>query len=133
MTPVDQQILNNPEQGAVGDCARAVIASLLDLPYGDVPHFAALCADTDDFYTRVQDFCLGHGFIVMYTPTNFTPVGFGSDGELYHLISGPSPRGSGVYHCVVGQSGMIHFDPHPSRAGLAGERSDWTFGFLIRA
>lgn len=41
MTPVDQTILHDPDAGLYGDCQRAVIASLLDLPIDSVPNFSA--------------------------------------------------------------------------------------------
>lgn len=45
---------------------------------------------------------------------------------VYHLINGNSPRdrdlkenvGRGRLHSVVGKSGVIYYDPHPSRQGL---------------
>lgn len=40
MTPVKQLYRHDPDQGVQGDCLRAAIASMLDLPAADVPHFA---------------------------------------------------------------------------------------------
>lgn len=39
--------------------------------------------------------------------------------------------GGGLLHAVVGKNGQIVFDPHPSKAGLAGDPSEWTFDYLI--
>ncbi len=39
MTPQNQEFTRKPEIGQYGDCQRAVIASLLDLPISSVPHF----------------------------------------------------------------------------------------------
>jgi hypothetical protein len=39
MKPVDQEFVHRPDIGQHGDCQRAVIASLLELPITEVPHF----------------------------------------------------------------------------------------------
>lgn len=54
-------------------------------------------------------------------------------GDIYHEISGPSPRGNGVYHAVVGRNGEVVHDPHPSRAGLAGDPATWEYCYLVKA
>jgi hypothetical protein len=55
-----------------------------------------------------------------------------ADDAIYHVISGPSPRIKGGHHAVVGCNGRVSFDPHPSRAGLAGDPSEWHFSMLVR-
>ena len=42
MKPVPQSIRHDPENGNVGDCYRCCLATLLELPVEDVPHFAAM-------------------------------------------------------------------------------------------
>lgn len=129
MTPVDQALVHDPDNGQHGDCMRACIASLLDLPLLSVPHFAQDAADGKaDFWPAVADFCRQHGYSHMIVKGQF----IWAEDEIYHMISGPSPRMVGVHHAVVGLNGQIHFDPHPSRAGLAGDPSEWTFDFLVR-
>lgn len=130
MTPVDQEFLHKPEIGQYGDCMRAVLASLLDFPIADVPHFAQIEADGgQNFWFGVSEFCASHGFEYVQMPSNCIKW---HDGDLYHEISGPSPRGNGIYHAVVGCNGKIAHDPHPSRDGLAGDPSEWEFSFLVR-
>lgn len=110
---------------------RAVIASLLDLPLDQVPHFAKIHAEGgENFWVQVADFCASHGYAFVSTRgTRF----FWSDEAIYHGISGPSPRGSGeLRHSVVGNFGYLAHDPHPSRAGLAGGPSDWEYFFLVK-
>lgn len=117
-----------------GDCQRAVIASLLDLPIADVPHFAQLAAEAEStdkaygFWGGVYDFCESHGYDFM---PNVNPIYHLVNGQdLYHQISGPSPRTPGVFHAVVGLNGKVFFDPHPSRAGLVGDPSKWRHSIL---
>lgn len=132
MTPTDQEVLHCPDKGQFGDCQRAVIASLLDLPISTVPHFLQSAnGNADDYWRLLQDFCRGYGYAYLTVPATSGASFFGDDGAVYHEISGPSPRGGGVTHAVVGRNGEIVFDPHPSRAGLLGSAQDWNFAYLV--
>jgi len=130
MTPADQEFTHQPESGQYGDCQRAVIASLLDLPREEVPHFYRDEVEGGKpFWEAVADFCASHGYVFMMIPT---VPDIWANHPVYHAISGPSPRGNGVFHTVIGCNGQVVFDPHPSRAGLAGDPSEWRFEFLVR-
>lgn len=132
MKPTDQEFVHRPDIGQHGDCQRAVIASLLELPICDVPHFLQLAnGDPWIYWARLQTFCRSHGYAYMTVPARGGISFFGDDGPIYHEISGPSPRGNGVTHAVVGCNGEVVFDPHPSRAGLAGDPSNWEFSYLV--
>lgn len=134
MKPVDQEFINIPGV-QYGDCQRAVIASLLELPIAEVPHFLRDAeGDSMRFWVGIQKFLAKHGCIFMemnafdiedYSLLYGTP-------EIYHEIYGPSPRGNGIWHTTVGCNGKIVHDPHPSRAGLAGDPSEWKFGIYVR-
>lgn len=129
MTPRDQEFMRTPDQP--GDCQRAVIASLLDLPLSEVPHFLAESDHTAfGFYSLIEDFLDACGFEMAWNATPIYHLRTGQD--VYHQISGPSPRGEGVWHAVVGLNGSIVHDPHPSRAGLLGDSKHWKHSFLIR-
>ncbi len=119
MTPQDQEFLHLPELGQYGDCQRAVLASLLDLPISEVPHFNAVAKDDPfTFWAAVQAFCKVRGYAYLTIPARAGASFYGLDEDVYHEISGPSPRGNGVFHSVVGKGGQIVFDPHPSRLAL---------------
>jgi len=108
---------------------RACIASLLDLPRERVPNFAQLDADGEgNFWLMLAEFCRQHGYSFVTMQGRFV----WADDEIYHVISGPSPRIKGGHHAVVGRNGKVFFDPHPSRAGLAGDFSEWKFDLLVR-
>lgn len=129
MTPQDQEFLHDAETGVQGDCARAVIACLLGLPIKDVPHFADQKEiDAYGFYNHIETFLACHGKQMLW---NVNPIFHRDKLESYHYISGPSPRGKGVHHCVVGLGEEVFFDPHPSRAGLAGDSEGWAHSFLL--
>lgn len=133
MTPQDQEFFSCPEKGQYGDCQRAVIATLLDLPISSVPHFLQEANnEAEAFWEGIQTFCAAHGFAYLEIPA-ITGLGFwGLDDLPYHVISGPSPRGNGLYHSVVGRGRTVVFDPHPSRAGLLGTADAWSYGFLVK-
>lgn len=133
MIPVDQEFVHAPEIGQFGDCQRAVIASLLDLPISAVPHFLKEAqGDPSIYWEKLQAFVRSYGFAYLTVPARAGSVFFGEVGDVYHEISGPSPRGNGVNHAVVGCNGEVVFDPHPSRAGLAGDPATWEHAYLVR-
>ena len=128
MTPQDQEFTHRPEIGQSGDCARAVLASLMDLPISEVPHFAQLAQQDGSFYDRINAFLESHGYEMLW---HVTPIYYLKEGvEIYHYMSGPSPRGNGIWHAVVGCNGEIVFDPHPEKTGLAGDSTGWRHSFL---
>jgi hypothetical protein len=135
MIPVDQEFIHKPEIGQHGDCQRAVIASLLGLPICDVPHFLH-DGDSSEFWERIQSFLLQYDcqWMIMKKPDAGTGcLFFGTDDRtnIYHEISGVSPRDPSVRHAVVGCNGVIVHDPHPDKTGLAGTE-DWDYGFLVK-
>lgn len=132
MKPVTQQVMHDVANGQFGDCQRAVIASLLELPIEDVPHFLQDAkGDPTAYWQAIQKFCRGHGYAYL---TAHSPKGlafYGDDGDVFHEISGPSPRHAGTFHAVIGKNGQVFFDPHPSRAGLAGDPATWEHAYLV--
>lgn len=134
MKPVDQQFVHRPDLGQHGDCQRAVLASLLELPIEQVPHFLQDAnGDATEYWESLQRFCRSHGFVYLVVPARSGGGFFGDDGDVFHEISGPSPRGNGVTHAVVGRNGEVVFDPHPSREGLGGDPAAWEHAYLVRA
>lgn len=129
MMPVDQEFVHDPTNNQHGDCMRACIASLLDLPREAVPNFAQLDADGEgNFWLLLAEFCRQHGYSFVTIQGRFV----WAEDVIYHVISGPSPRIKGGHHAVVGRNGQVFFDPHPSRAGLAGDPSEWKFDLLVK-
>ena len=132
MKPVDQEFVHRPEIGQLGDCQRAVIASLLELPISEVPHFLQDCkGDPSDYWGAIQAFLAARGLAYIWVPSRSGFAFFGEGVDVYHEIAGPSPRGNGVLHAVVGRNGVIVHDPHPSKAGLAGDPSEWEHSYLV--
>ena len=139
MTPQDQEFLHDPDNGMYGDCQRAVIASLLNLPRDEVPHFNGIAkGDPARFWQELQGFLSLRNFAYLTLPASVLPTSgnsgaafYGTTIPVYHEIAGPSPRDPNVYHAVVGLNGKIVHDPHPSRAGLAGDPAEWEYSYLV--
>ncbi len=107
MIPVQQTILNSVN----GDCLRACIASILDLPIEAVPNFMDEPGDgwRDAFSKFLAQFDLQALDFPTAELANWSPSG-------YHLLAGKGPRG--VYHSVVGYQGIVVWDPYPEGTGL---------------
>lgn len=135
MKPVKQAIAHDPAKGINGDCFRAVIASLLELPIEEVPHFIHDgLDDPNTWYVRLTEWLRPRG--LAYLEHDVSADGgegwrkyfAGQNVNLYHAITGPSPRFKGEMHCVVGRNGEVVFDPHPEASGVP---SHMLYGLLI--
>jgi len=132
MNPVDQTILNDPDNGVYGDCQRACIASLLEMDPYDIPHFNEKNDDIH-FNETLNGFLgsLGYFHLISNTFSFYTHQKFGAV-DCYHLIYGKTERGT--QHAVVGLNGKMVHDPHPSRAGLLdSDKDNWAYAFLVSA
>lgn len=58
MIPVHSQVVHDPP-ATYGDCLRACIASVLEVPAQCVPHF--LEGNNDDWFRQLQVWALDHG------------------------------------------------------------------------
>lgn len=113
-TPADMLELHDPDTGSIGDCFRAVVATLVGLPVTEVPHFVRIGDEAGDtaeegmvWWDTLLDWLHVHGLWIVHCDE--AP-------PRPHLASGPAIRG--VQHVVaVDADGSVH-DPHPSRDGL---------------
>jgi hypothetical protein len=105
MTPHTQTIVVGDPSGLPGDCLRAAVASLLDLPTEAVPHFALFGRN---WWNALALWCDGNGYLLNREQ---------AEPSIPCLAFGMSPRD--VYHAVVWADGECMHDPHPSRAGLS--------------
>ncbi|HMY20843.1 MAG TPA: hypothetical protein PKA58_31180 [Polyangium sp.] len=103
MIPVDQSVFHER-----GDCMSACIASILELPLEEVPHFAKY----DDWRERLDAWLRDRG---MYSIEGIFNGDWRPDG--LYLLGGKSPRHDGS-HCVVARGHEVLHDPHPSRLGV---------------
>lgn len=103
---VDQTIHHDPDKQQYGNCMQACIASLLNLPLDEVPHFHHDGCDAPTFWERIEDFLGSKGFAMSY----------GMMHDCLNVTTGPTKRGT--THCVITHKGELKHDPHPSRSGL---------------
>jgi hypothetical protein len=148
MTPVDSLFKeHDPANGVFGDCLRACIASMMDLPAADVPHFYA---DGDkmrpqhEAWAELRRFLYEHGCAFVELPFDARARGLEPDefveriGETYFLdvhwlLLGKSRRGFG--HNVVCKGGRIVHDPtYGTPHGIAGPNDDGHYwaGWIVR-
>src|ERR1700693_1506089 len=130
MTPRKQTIPHRPEDGLYGDCHRAALASILDLPVLDVPHFMHGLRDDqgEEFEERQRQFLSHLGLWPICIPFNMTLedllLTFSIQcPNVYYLLGGIGGRGASG-HTVVGCGGEIVHDPHLSDCGLSGPMKD---------
>lgn len=122
MTPVAQTIIApNDDKGMPGNCLQAAIASLLELPLDEVPHFVGRDWETDGnehWWTCWVAWCGDRGLRVgAWEP---------KAGE-YYLGAGPSPRDpENRSHVAVYRDGLLVHDPHPDGTGVVEVRTRWT-------
>lgn len=134
MTPVMQTKPHDPPE-SYGDCHRAAVASLLDLPIEVVPHFMdGLASDNGEtFQLRQNEFLRSRGLEAIQFPildqgASVTDVCRAAEawnpGKTF-LLGGESATGCG--HTVVADgSGIVH-DPGPKKPGIVGPMNDGCF------
>ncbi len=131
MTPIYQQIKHDPDNNQFGDCMKACIASLLDLPYWEVPHFYESGTD-EGFDKSLREFLSSQGLGLLDVGyvnwlEDEIPRFLLGQRNIFHLLSGETERGT--YHSVVACDGHMIHDPHPTGSGLVSIRH---MSFLIR-
>lgn len=136
MKEVTQLVLHGVDADVPGDCFRATIASLLDMPAEDVPHFLH-GVKGGEWMNRLNVWLGQRG--LAYIEFDMADEGVvhawraGMNGcgmDVYHSLCGPSPRFPAELHNVVGRNGDVVWDPHPERKGLAGDATK--IGFIVK-
>lgn len=107
MIPVDQEFLHDPDAGTVGDCFRACIASVLEVPIAAVPHFALLGNRWSLVAIR---YCEGLSRDLIWQQGE-------PPEDVWAIVTVQSPRSDDLRHSVIYRGGVMVHDPHPSRAG----------------
>lgn len=108
--------------GLAGNCVSAALASILELPVSAVPLFPQGAARDP----AIDDWLSQYGYAWMRT--SLAPGWEDRVPDVYHTMSGPSPRGQGLGHMVVGRGGEMVHDPHPDGTGILAVE---TLGFVI--
>lgn len=123
MTPLKQANRHKPSEGIWGDCHRAAIASIFDLPLGDVPNFGDGGPDGYEFARRERAWLAGVGMVPIHVVYNDDLPAIlrcvkALNPDVYYLIGGRSRTGVG--HTVVGFNDAIVHDPSLDDSGIVG-------------
>jgi hypothetical protein len=124
MKPVHQTILTAPG----GDCFRACVASIFELPLEAVPHFLGDAAGdanwTDGQWRRLVEFAQARGYMPWWIDPEKDPHGDAAEqvrdleARDGHYVATVRPyAGSRLGHCVVMQGGRLVHDPMPGGIG----------------
>ena len=107
-TQVVQEFRHNPDKGVIGDCWRASLASVLELPRESVPHFMKeLWPDLSNGrpYRATNAWLARRGLQMRYFPSDQWVQGF-------YLASGLALNAK-WRHVVVYRDGKLWWNPHP--------------------
>lgn len=119
MKPVMQTVIGSGEEGEpLGNCMRAVIASLFEVSLEEVPAFDLMkSGEWQDPWLEYID-KMGYEYRGMAKESDFdNPTkNRGVDGYLF--VGGGSPRGFKRGHAVIYKDGKLAHDPHPSGEGV---------------
>jgi hypothetical protein len=109
---VDQEFLTGDDPNIAGDCWRACIANLLDVPRILVPHFVQ--HHNAKWLEATQKWLQDHHGV------RLEATALPADGALFGrvIIIGGSPRGDHGHAVLASTTGEVLHDPHPSRDGL---------------
>lgn len=126
MTPQKQLIQGDPQRRAVGDCFRACLASILDTPILEVPHFFEGLAPGEevpsDREAALHGWLAERGLTLILLPVwaeeTDTVLDLIGDAHphLHYLLSGLTIKG--VSHCVVAKGREVVHDPASPALGL---------------
>jgi hypothetical protein len=97
------------------NCFQCSLASILDLPLEQVPHFFGshfASEDTSVIWRGIHAWLAERGIaLIAFDPKQEDALSWP------HLVCGQSPRGDWG-HCVIRSNGKLLHDPHPSGEGL---------------
>lgn len=133
MTPVEQRLFFDAATGERGDCLKCCLASVLELDYDDVPHFAGM---GDRWWIEQMNWLASRGWrygTAHHMPDPDDPTKLAGWTQGYWLAGVKSlrtrPDGTHIGHMVVMRDNEIAWDPHPARADghLGFEGSGWLF------
>jgi len=115
MKPVEQRRLHDPDNGVLGDCFAACVASVLEISYEETPEFTKV-PDGGSWRALLAEFIEPRDLSVIEI-LRLDPMPEFLQNS-WTILTGPSPRDSTIRHCVVGMGDRQVFDPHPDKTGI---------------
>lgn len=106
MIPIKQRIIDNKK----GDCFTACIASLLEIPYEDIPDIPLW-----GWMEVVSPFLRKNGFTYegYQKPEKAIELSVGIDG--FYIVDVPSQNFEGIFHSVIFKGLDFVFDPSTAK------------------
>jgi len=105
MIKVSCQVSHDPEKGTYGDCLRACIATMLEKPSNDVPHFYHDGCDGNEGNKRLQEYLKTQNLIACYQYFESAPVDEVKqhmkvlNPEVVYLLMGSTATGDHIVIC----------------------------------
>ncbi len=121
MIEIHQTIFGKPH----GNCFQACVASVLEIPLDDVPHFCG--GANPEWFAQARDFVAARSeltLLLVQAGPEWLPTVAAM--ECYSIVGGRSPRGDFLHSVVYFGDHLVH-DPHPSGDGIVGAPEDWIF------
>lgn len=141
MTPAHCRVKHDPEAGTYGDCVRACIASLLDVPNPEhVPHFYHDNCDATEGIRRMREYLRSVGyaiFAVAYDGSisrdELMSIMEQNNPDAHYMLLGQTEPGND--HAVICKGGKQVHDPSwiPSSVKLPHSAGIWMIAALVRA
>lgn len=122
MIPVDMRIKHDPPNN-MGDCFKCCVASILELPYEDVPHFVQLKDGgfNEKWFYSLSDWCKQFEIepvLINALETNDTPPPSAYFGYGYCIATGQSKSYDKTLHSVVYLNTELVHDPSHTKKGI---------------
>lgn len=123
MTPHPQKFRHAPEHGVWGDCWRACIASLLDLPLEEVPHVLDQGVEIDVGRPALHAWLKPRGLSTFMFPMSgslqevLTAIGEWNPDAFYMLVG---KSRTGCNHIVICRGNEIIHDTGITQPGIIG-------------
>lgn len=141
MIPVHCMVRHDPDAGTVGDCVRACVASIMELPYDAVPHFYEGDCDGIEGERRVKAWLRTQNaslFRCAYGSIGFEQLmeHMSQFPDLHYMLSGELIGNCGC-HMVVCKGDKIVHDPAWYSVRFAGPPVEnggyWLVDVIVKA
>ena len=111
MKPQNSAYKHDPNNGVYGDCHRACVASILELPIEEVEHFADNDPSALEFNNRIRKWCRDRGYVYASFAYSVDPREYMAmeNKDIYYILGGKSSIGAN--HSVVCLNDKIVHDP----------------------
>lgn len=140
MKPQPMVVMHEPELQHFGDCARACIASVLELLPSDVPHFYH-DGNGENGHNRMQEYLRTHGIYLVQIPLEskrgdqdvkldyaLEIADYWIEGNSHYMLGGTSETGCDHFVICKGTE-IVH---NPGTAKIIGPQDDgyWWIGIF---